>query len=589
VTVRDETATELERLRLENEALSGVVGVVASGPDLAHILDRVVDLLTKATSSHACFVYLRSGDRLVMRAAPPVYSHLVGRISFGADEGLAGWAMRDGRAAFIREGALEDPRNFYVPELEEERFQSMAAIPIASRAGEAIGAIVLHTVAPREFDEGIVNVLSRSASLISGAIENARLYDEARERVEELTQLSNLGREIAAVSDRPQLFEVAATGIRALVGAEVCRVYETGAGEPRRVAASPAEPRPSDAGEAAVLAALLAERALPVGAGVALGVTEPIAAALALPLASGEERLGAIVVAGSDPWPSAGPELLRAAVHQVNLALEKISLIERLTEENVAPDLFDAIAGGDLEVAAGRAEAAGIELRGPHLAAVAVPRGPLPERSWRQRGEALERAIRRLGPGAVCDVGPDTVRALLPVGAGGEEAARLAQALAEVCEREDLSLGFGEARSGLEGGRRSLGEAGDAARVGASLLERGGVTRYRDTGAYRYLIEVLDSGGPEDHLRELVDRLAAYDRERNAQLLPTLDAYLDQGRSVTATARQLWIHVNTLRQRLERIEALTGVDLAAEDLLALQLAVKLARVRDGRQDSPSRP
>ncbi|HET7120451.1 MAG TPA: helix-turn-helix domain-containing protein [Solirubrobacterales bacterium] len=580
MTVRDEAAaTELERLRLENEALSGVVGVVASGPDLAHILDRVVDLLTKATSSHACFVYLRSGERLVMRAAPPVYSHLVGRISFGADEGLAGWAMREGQSTFIREGALEDPRNFYVPELEEERFQSMAAIPISSRAGEAIGAIVLHTVAPREFDEGIVNVLSRSASLISGAIENARLYDEARERVEELTRLSNLGREIAAVSDRQQLFEVAATGIRALVGADVCRVYETGAGEPRRLASSPAEPRPSDADEAAVLAALLAERALPVGAGAALGVAEPVAAALALPLSSGEEqRIGAIVVAAAEPWPSAGAELLRAAVHQVNLALEKISLIERLTEENVAPDLFDAIAEGDLEVAGGRAEAAGIELRGPHLAAVAVARAPLPERSWRQRGEALERAIRRLGPGAVCDVGPEAVRALLPARAG-EKTARWEAALAEVCERENLSLGLGEVRAGLEGARRSLGEAGDAARVGASLLERGGVTAYRDTGAYRYLIDLLDSGGPEDHLRELVDRLATYDRERSAQLLATLDAYLDQGRSVTATARQLWIHVNTLRQRLERIEALTGVDLAEEDLLALQLAVKLALVR----------
>ena len=33
----------------------------------------------------------------------------------------------------------------YVPILEEERFQSMVAVPILSRAGETIGVIVLHT------------------------------------------------------------------------------------------------------------------------------------------------------------------------------------------------------------------------------------------------------------------------------------------------------------------------------------------------------------------------------------------------------------------------------------------------------------
>ena len=36
------------------------------------------------------------------------------------------------------------------------------------------------------------------------------------------------------------------------------------------------------------------------------------------------------------------------------------------------------------------------------------------------------------------------------------------------------------------------------------------------------------------------------------------------------TARALFIHPNTLRQRLERIEKLSGLDLGAEDLLSLE-------------------
>ncbi len=76
-----------------------------------------------------------------------------------------------------------------------------------------------------------------------------------------------------------------------------------------------------------------------------------------------------------------------------------------------------------------------------------------------------------------------------------------------------------------------------------------------------------------------MDTLAAYDRDRGSQLLATLDIYLSSGRMLAATARDLFVHVNTLRQRLERIEELTGLRLAEEDLLSLQLAVKLGLVR----------
>jgi DNA-binding PucR family transcriptional regulator len=47
---------------------------------------------------------------------------------------------------------------------------------------------------------------------------------------------------------------------------------------------------------------------------------------------------------------------------------------------------------------------------------------------------------------------------------------------------------------------------------------------------------------------------------------------------VIESARALYIHPNTLRQRLARIEELTGLKLDADDLLSLELAIKLARL-----------
>ncbi|MEX1142932.1 MAG: GAF domain-containing protein [Thermoleophilaceae bacterium] len=577
---------ELERVRLENETLSGVVGVVASGPDLAHILDRVVDLLTRATSSHACFVYLRSRDELRLRAASPVYSHLVGRISFGADQGLAGWTMVHGKAAFIREGAIDDPRTIYVPELEEERFQSMVAVPIPARSGESIGAIVLHTVAPREFDEGIINVLSRAASLVAGAIENARLYEQARERVEALTRLAGVGREIAAVVDRESLYRVATEGVRDMLGADAARLYELDPDErPRRVAASPATAPGEPDGEAGVVLDLLEAGPPKEGAGadalaVALSLPAPPASVAAVSLLAGGERLGVLLAAAREPWTDTGNDLVRAAAHQVALALEKIQLIERLTEENLAGDLFDALACGQLELAAARARAVGIDLDRPHVLLEARPRTQSEDELWSELGETAEHAIRRALPGTVCDLGPTALRALTPAtGTGVDPARRATAGLVDVAAAHELVIGASEARSGVADVSEGMREAHDAATIATALLDRGGVLLYRDTGAYRYLIDLLEAGGPRDHLRRAVEQVTAYDRERRTQLLLTLDEYLGQGRSAAATARALTVHANTLRQRLERIETLTGLSLGEEDLLALQLAVKLARVR----------
>src|SRR4051794_35086644 len=142
----DALRDELERLRLENETLYGVVGLIGSSPDLEHVLARVVDLLSRATACHACFVYVLEDDMLVLRAASPMYLHVVDQVRFSINEGLAGWAVRERRPAFIRENAFADERFKHVPALEEERFQSMVAVPVPSRSDVPLGVIVLHTV-----------------------------------------------------------------------------------------------------------------------------------------------------------------------------------------------------------------------------------------------------------------------------------------------------------------------------------------------------------------------------------------------------------------------------------------------------------
>jgi signal transduction protein with GAF and PtsI domain len=159
----------------ENRILYEIISTVGSSLELDQVLAAVVRLLSDASGVHACFVYLveDGGERLVLHAASDPYAHLVGQITLERGEGLAWWAAEHKEPAFTQE-LTSDPRTKFVPELEEEKFQSLLSVPIVARDGSVIGVISLHTEAPREFTDSEVEVLASSASLVAGANENAR-------------------------------------------------------------------------------------------------------------------------------------------------------------------------------------------------------------------------------------------------------------------------------------------------------------------------------------------------------------------------------------------------------------------------------
>ena len=83
--------------------------------------------------------------------------------------------------------------------------------------GDAIGVVSAHTEAPREFSPDEVDFLVTAASLVAGAIENARLYGEMRGRVRELEALTELAEAIARMETLEELVPAVADGARRLL------------------------------------------------------------------------------------------------------------------------------------------------------------------------------------------------------------------------------------------------------------------------------------------------------------------------------------------------------------------------------------
>ena len=577
--------TELSGLREENRSLYGVIKLVSSSLELAPMLQGVVDLATDATRCHACFIYLLEDGRLTIRAASPVFKEAVGNVQFSVREGLTGWVARHRAPAFIRDQAMNDPRMKYVPLLREEHFQSMAAVPILSRAGDTIGVIVLHTKAPHEFAEDTLKLLVHIASLVSGAIENAQLYDRQRRRVDALTGLSELAQQVAAATTVDDLGPVLAHGLHELLGAAVCQLFRSepgGTGLTLLASVPERIPAPPDRSVDGLMAAALDGR----GARAAARALWPgleVADLLVTPLSAGGERLGLLCAAApaERAFDEEDVEIARAVAHLAAVAIKRADLIEGLTNASIVKDLFEALVAGATMFAAAKAAEVRCELTAPYLLVWAQPAGAREQSSgdWRADAEALGHGLAELAPRSAIEAGPGPVRALLALGTTPDRtAAAILRECRELGQRHSAVIGVSEPRRSPSDAAGAYREANDAGTIARALLEEGGAIAYSQVGAYRYLVHIAAANAPRDRMQIAVDELIAYDRRRRTALLDTLERYLSERRSVIESARALYIHPNTLRQRLGRIEELTGLRLDEDDLLSLELAIKLARL-----------
>lgn len=170
------------------------------------------------------------------------------------------------------------------------------------------------------------------------------------------------------------------------------------------------------------------------------------------------------------------------------------------------------------------------------------------------------------------------MRALVRIPAAGEE--QLIEEIRRI-QRElepPVSIGVSNVCKGATSFKAGFEEASHAL-VGSSVLQgMPGVMAYEELGPYKYLLRMSIDADVRDAQRDAIGRLLEYDRARSTALLPTLEEFLRRRGNISATAEALYVHPNTLRQRLRRIMDLSGIDLRRDDWLMVEIALKLVKL-----------
>jgi two-component sensor histidine kinase/putative methionine-R-sulfoxide reductase with GAF domain len=213
----DETA---RHLRL----LTKTIAAVNSTLDLEEVLSLVAREVADALGADACFVYLydEQADELVLRATFGTrVEEMTGRPRMRPGEGITGTAAAARSPVMIEAQAHLDERFKTFPNLPEDEYESILAVPILARE-RLEGALNVRTREPREFTGAEVELLVAIASQVAQTIEHAKLYAQAQRRVVELEALSRISE---AVSESLYLEE----SLEGIVAATVDALDATGA------------------------------------------------------------------------------------------------------------------------------------------------------------------------------------------------------------------------------------------------------------------------------------------------------------------------------------------------------------------------
>ena len=190
----DARSAEAAALRRIGEATGHIVNT-------DEILPLIAEIATQVTGTESAQVYLfnESHDRLILRASTEAETlgDRLGKIHLKVGEGITGWVAREKKHVAISAEAWNDERFQFVPELNEERYQSMLSVPLMWR-GEVIGVINVRTMAPHDYTMTQVQLLSSIASQLAGAVTASRRFRSAEKRASHLSTVAEVSRTITS-------------------------------------------------------------------------------------------------------------------------------------------------------------------------------------------------------------------------------------------------------------------------------------------------------------------------------------------------------------------------------------------------------
>ena len=184
VTERKRAEAALRRRNRDLELLNRAGRVFNSTLDLDQMLDAAMEELCSLLGVAACSVWLKARDsELVCRQAAGSHNKIVRGWRLTMEVGIAGWVARHGQALNVPDTRLDERHYKEIDRLTKMELRSILSIPLRVQEKE-IGVLQVGDTAVGRFDAADLALVESLAATAAIAIENGRLYEQARQNAE---------------------------------------------------------------------------------------------------------------------------------------------------------------------------------------------------------------------------------------------------------------------------------------------------------------------------------------------------------------------------------------------------------------------
>lgn len=159
------------------EFLHDITCQIAGEDPLHQDLNRIIEFASAVVKCDSCFVYVREGDDLVLRASKNPHEEVVDRLKLRVGQGITGWVAEHHEPVAVSQSASQDARFKTFRELPEDTYEAFLSLPILSR-GRVVGVINLQHRQPHTHTRRQIRLISMIGFLVGAEIEMARLESE---------------------------------------------------------------------------------------------------------------------------------------------------------------------------------------------------------------------------------------------------------------------------------------------------------------------------------------------------------------------------------------------------------------------------
>lgn len=533
------------------KTLYELTALMNEGRNPLELAQRSVELTARATRADGSFIYLWNADleRLVLRVATEGWQKaFLGRIQLRIGEGITGWSALMRQTVVVNQAPLQDPRAIEFPELRESAFKSMIAVPILEPGGEVLGVFSLYAGHENAFTTPAdINLASEVGALLASGLVQAETLGRLRTQSAVARFLADLP--IDSYVSLERCLDVVAGRVAGHLEADVCVIELTeNWGEASGRAAVVVDPAFADQHHLdpdRLDRAELAELAQRDGL-----------ARLRIPLGAAHPA-GALTCYRSRRFTAQDTDLAEAISAQAAAAITSL-----LGRDVVAPILDRLLEPADAESVERLLTGLGWRPGPTRIFAVRTHLSSPADITQARRIRAELRSFADEYPGSIAvSGGQDDLLFISGSSLSRPPDAEFSARIASLCTRPGIHITAGSGPMARTASmlHPSLGHALTASRWAELAGSNGAVVDYADIAHLRLLPRI--ALGMSVELRGVVDALSGlvtYDLAQGTDLAKTLDCFVTNRGSVTKTSAQLFIHRNTLRQRLRRIEDLTG-------------------------------